>query len=161
MREELRLRNFGDEATVCTVEVLVDADFADLFAVKEGRVGADVQRGTVTSEIDDGRPHGGSAAGRRGTSLIYTYRRGPVARGVEIRHDRAPTGWPRASSPTRWSCPPAGEWSTCVEVGPVIDGAGVRPEVPVRRAGRAGHARPSAWPSGAARSPRSRPTTRC
>ena len=38
--------------------------------------------------------------------------------------------------------PARGEWSTCVEVGPVIDGPAVRPEVPLRRAGRAGR-RPS------------------
>ena len=35
----------------------------------------------------------------------------------------------------------------------------VRPQVPLRRTGRAGHALPSAWPSGVARCPRSRPTT--
>ena len=43
MREDLVIRNFGDEPTFCSVELFVDADFADLFAVKEGRVG-DVRR---------------------------------------------------------------------------------------------------------------------
>ena len=39
MREDLVIRNFGDEPTFCSVELFVDSDFADLFAVKEGRVG--------------------------------------------------------------------------------------------------------------------------
>ena len=39
MREDLVIRNFGDEPTFCSVELFVDSDFADLFAVKEGRAG--------------------------------------------------------------------------------------------------------------------------
>ena len=31
------IRNYGDEPTFCLVELFLDADFADLFAVKEGR----------------------------------------------------------------------------------------------------------------------------
>jgi glycogen debranching enzyme len=38
MREELVLRNFGHESASITLTVAVDVDFADLFAVKEGRV---------------------------------------------------------------------------------------------------------------------------
>ena len=41
MREDLAIRNFADEPALCTVEVFVGSDFADLFAVKEGRVGTD------------------------------------------------------------------------------------------------------------------------
>ena len=41
MREDLTIRNFADEPALCTVEVLLGSDFADLFAVKEGRVGAE------------------------------------------------------------------------------------------------------------------------
>ena len=40
MREDVTIRNFGDEPTFFRLEVFVAADFADLFAVKEGRVGA-------------------------------------------------------------------------------------------------------------------------
>ena len=57
MREDLEIRNFGDEPTVCLVEVFVAADFADLFAVKEGRAGADPERVTDV----DGSPHLGAA----------------------------------------------------------------------------------------------------
>ena len=65
MREELVLRNFGDEATVRTVEVLVDADFADLFAVKEGRVDADPRQGSVTGGGRGPEPSRSRGSGRR------------------------------------------------------------------------------------------------
>ena len=38
MREDLEIENFGEEAAFCSVEIVVGADFADLFEVKEGRV---------------------------------------------------------------------------------------------------------------------------
>src|SRR4051794_23198412 len=38
LREDLVLRNPGAEPTTCTVTIAVEADFADLFEVKEGRV---------------------------------------------------------------------------------------------------------------------------
>ncbi len=38
MREDLEIENYGEEAAFCSIELLVDADFADLFEVKEGRV---------------------------------------------------------------------------------------------------------------------------
>lgn len=40
MREDLVLRNFGHEPASLTLTMAVDTDFADLFAVKEGRVAA-------------------------------------------------------------------------------------------------------------------------
>ena len=38
MREDLVVRNFGEEPAYCAVELVYGADFADLFAVKEARV---------------------------------------------------------------------------------------------------------------------------
>src|SRR4051812_25284026 len=38
LREDLMLRNPGAEPTTCSVTVALEADFADLFEVKEGRV---------------------------------------------------------------------------------------------------------------------------
>ena len=38
MREDIEIENFGEEAAFCSVELLIGADFADLFEVKEGRV---------------------------------------------------------------------------------------------------------------------------
>ena len=37
MREDIIVRNFGPEPAAVTIDIEVDADFADLFAVKEGR----------------------------------------------------------------------------------------------------------------------------
>src|SRR3954464_10867809 len=38
LREDLVIRNYAGEPVACTVTVAVEADFADLFEVKEGRV---------------------------------------------------------------------------------------------------------------------------
>ena len=135
MREELTLRNFSDEATACTVEILVDADFADLFAVKEGRVAAGVNAGAVTTEVAD-RPSG-TGGGPPDVSLTYTYRRGAVSRGVVLRATGADKVAPGLLT-FEVVVPARGEWRTCVEVGPVIDGAVFAPKYlcgqPVERA---------------------------
>jgi len=135
MREELILRNFGDEATVCSVDVLVDADFADLFAVKEGRVVADGHHGSVTTDVVDGQV--GPPGGDRVPSLTYTYSRGAVARGVEIRAVDAHRVVPGLVT-FEVVVPARGEWSTCIEVGPVINGELFAPKYrcgePVERA---------------------------
>ncbi len=44
MREDLVVRNFGEEPAYCAVELHYGADFADLFAVKEARVSASGER---------------------------------------------------------------------------------------------------------------------
>ncbi len=137
MREELRLRNFSDEATACTLEVLVDADFADLFAVKEGRVSAGANAGAVTSEISDRPGDSGPGTEGDGASLVYTYKRGPVARGVELSTTGASNVAPGLLT-YEVVVPARGEWTTCIEVGPVIDGAVFAPKYqcgqPVERA---------------------------
>ncbi len=51
IREDLTIRNFADEAAVCTVQVFVGSDFADLFAVKEGRVGAEPGAGELSTTV--------------------------------------------------------------------------------------------------------------
>src|SRR4051794_22225359 len=38
MREDITVRNYGLEPAFCALELAADADFADLFEVKEGRV---------------------------------------------------------------------------------------------------------------------------
>ncbi|BBY19601.1 amylo-alpha-1,6-glucosidase [Mycolicibacterium litorale] len=50
MRETISLHNLDDEATVVTIELLADADFADLFSVKEGRAASG---GAETAVVDD------------------------------------------------------------------------------------------------------------
>ena len=88
MREEVTLRNFSDEATTCTVEVLVDADFADLFAGQGGpgwRRGS--RHGIGSTELVEDRGAGGIRAEPRASVAAHLHLPpvGPVARGVEIR----------------------------------------------------------------------------
>ena len=52
MREDIVVSNYGEEAAYCSVELQIDADFADLFAVKEGRV---EQSGDATVESNSAR----------------------------------------------------------------------------------------------------------
>src|SRR5665213_1180593 len=62
MREDVTIRNFGDEPSLCTVELFVDADFADLFAVKEGRADDRATQGTTEARVEEGLSIDGAAA---------------------------------------------------------------------------------------------------
>jgi glycogen debranching enzyme len=126
MREVLTLRNFSDEATACTLEILLDVDFADLFAVKEGRAASAPLNGEMTTSLDGPHDPGSSGTGSAAT-LTYTYRRGGVTRGVEIRTDGTVAVAPGLAT-YEIVVPARGEWSTCVEVGPVIEGAVFSPK---------------------------------
>jgi glycogen debranching enzyme len=122
MREDLEVRNYGDEAAYCALELLVDVDFADLFAVKEGRVEPDDADRRV--EIEPG-------------SLLYTYRRSGLHKAVEL------TGGPDAKAAEgslRYEVivPARGTWRACVQVTTIIEGQRVPPRYrcgqPVERA---------------------------
>jgi glycogen debranching enzyme len=158
MREDLTFRNFADEPALCAIEVFVGSDFADLFAVKEGRVGTEPATGDLSTSVIRGKRSGSSArseadrvmVGRRESDQLlpvderamisYAYRRGGVTRGVEIRFDE------HASATTDLATfevvvPARSEWTTCIEVGPVIDGASFDPRY------RCGHPIDRATPS--------------
>ena len=60
MREDLTIRNFADEPALCAIEMFVGADFADLFAVKEGRAGA-TGPPVTPAEVRHGWRAGGAA----------------------------------------------------------------------------------------------------
>ena len=145
MREDLTIRNFGDEPSLCTVELFVAADFADLFAVKEGRVDDRAVHGTTEVSVtrgpspgDPGRtgpepPASGSSLAdppcpdpRPSGCIAFTHRRGGVSRGTEIRFfDDVRMASDLATFEV--IVPPRGEWTTCVEVAPVIDGTTIDP----------------------------------
>jgi glycogen debranching enzyme len=119
MLEEITVRNFADEATTCNVEVLIGTDFADLFAVKEGRAGDGPPTGELSgavTEDGDGRP-----------AVVYTFRRGGVTRGVEIRV-RDTTKLNPDLACFHVVVPARGEWKTSLEIGPVVDGDLVPPK---------------------------------
>jgi glycogen debranching enzyme len=104
MREDLEIENFGEEAAYCSVEIVVDADFADLFEVKEGRVH---KQGKLALHND--------GVGR----ITFTYERNSFTRATHVDF----SGEPRISgSHVHYEVivPPRGRWSACMQVTPVI-----------------------------------------
>jgi glycogen debranching enzyme len=144
MREDLTIRNFASEPALCTVEIFVGADFADLFAVKEGRATREHGNGEVTAVVVAGTQAELAArtktseqiVGRRESdepvplnrppSVGYSYRRGNVVRGVEVRFCE-PAEVSRDLATFEVIVPPRGTWSTCIEVAPSIDSASFDP----------------------------------
>jgi len=98
MREDVTLRNFGLEPAGVDLQLHVEADFADLFEVKEQR--------TVRNR----------AVGRRavGSDLVFWMEHGGDGRGVRV----GAAGAQAAGNVLRMSAvvPPGGTWSTTVEV---------------------------------------------
>lgn len=100
MREDVVLRNLGAEPVGIILSLAVDSDFADLFAVKEGRVQ---------------RPHG-LAVDLGTATMAFTFAGRDVTRGVQIT---ATTGDPIVT-PGRFTfrivVPQRSQWSTCLAV---------------------------------------------
>jgi glycogen debranching enzyme len=110
MREDLTVRNYGAEPAFCAIEVLVDADFADLFEVKEGRV----------EKVGQLEVH---AAGRR---VSWEYRRGRFRRGAHLDFSQEPVLAPGSAS-FEVLVPANGEWHLCLQLTPVVEGEAVTP----------------------------------
>jgi glycogen debranching enzyme len=108
MRETITLHNLGGETSAVMVFLHGDADFADLFAVKDGRARADVAAATVTG------------AGLRLDSLDGT-------RGVSVTASGDPTVLPGALS-WRVAIPPRQRWTTEIIVQPLLGDQPVRPQ---------------------------------
>ena len=144
MREDLVIHNYGEEATTCVLEGFIDADFADLFAVKEGRAGP--PEGEFTRSVD-------------ANVIDISYRRGMVNRGVRLafhENPQVPPGpdgsegrAPRGPSTSGFALsdsrirvevvvPARGSWSGCVEVIPIIESSAILPRFgcgqPIERA---------------------------
>jgi glycogen debranching enzyme len=116
MREDLRVRNLGVQTVAARLRLEADSDFADLFAVKEGRVGE--QRGEVTTSLD-------------GDTMILGFRSGSLDLGVRISAAGAQAR--RGELAFDLLLPPHSDWETTVMVTPVVDGAQVQPTFPVGR----------------------------
>jgi glycogen debranching enzyme len=126
MLDEITVRNLGREPAGVLLTIAVEADFASLFAVKEGRARAPH---AVDRDVADGE-------------LRLHHRIGGASRAVVLR-----TGGPTAATITRaqigWRLvvPERGETTVAVQVVPVIDGV----ETPPRhRPGEPVHASESA-----------------
>jgi len=110
MREDIVVRNYGEEPAFCGIELEVDCDFADLFEVKEGRI---QKAGELTVEHEDGR-------------VTFEYVRGSFRRGTCVAFSRPTTG---TANTRRYEfvVAPGSEWSVCVQVTPLIDNREVTP----------------------------------
>ncbi|HSR24300.1 MAG TPA: glycogen debranching N-terminal domain-containing protein, partial [Candidatus Eisenbacteria bacterium] len=117
MREDLQLQNLGDEAAAVRLHVEVDADFADLFEVKESRVPPPAP-GEVTAE-------GGSLR------LVRSYGASGTSRGVQVSCDEAVAT--RDGLLVEVVVPARGEWRGVVQVLPVLDGEVLPPRYPAER----------------------------
>ena len=110
MREDLVVRNFGEEPAYCAVELAYSADFADLFAVKEGRADSEVE-----PDVDhvDG-------------SMIFRHRSGNHKRSLRVSFSEpAVLDGPIA----RWEViiPSKSTWSLCQQFSCGMDGDEIEP----------------------------------
>ena len=115
MREDLIVRNFADEPSYCAVELVVDADFAHLFEVKEGRAAIDPDRELEVTEEEG--------------ALLFRVRKGTLRRGTRVSFSqKAQLGTGRAVFEV--IVPARSEWTTCIQVAPIIDGDVIAPRYP-------------------------------
>ena len=104
LREEVVLRNFGNETVGCRVELKVDADFGDLFDVKDGRIAGEpaTERRTGPGWMEMSVDHGGERRGVRVSAAGAT---------------AAPDSLSFVATVA-----PKGQWEVTIEVLPSIDG---------------------------------------
>jgi glycogen debranching enzyme len=113
MRDDMIIRNVAREPAGVRVTLLADADFADLFAVKEGRV-----RGGIDRRV------------RLGDGLLEIEARWDGrGRGVRIEAPGATVASGTLSF--REVVPARGEWRTTLLIQPIVDGVAVKPRFPI------------------------------
>lgn len=104
MREDLIIRNFGEEPAYCAVELTYGADFVDLFAVKEGRA---TGQGDLAPDHVDGE-------------IAFQHKNGSRRRSLRISFSE-----PAALDGTaaRWEIiiPSRGSWNLCQQFSCGID----------------------------------------
>ncbi|HUZ19067.1 MAG TPA: glycogen debranching N-terminal domain-containing protein [Acidimicrobiales bacterium] len=108
MREDLVVRNLGREPAACTLSLEVDADFAHLFEVKEGRV----------------RLHGEYTVETSRAMMTFAYEHREVTRRLEVRLPEGAVVTPRLAV-VEFVVPARGEWRGCVEMHLEMDGEAV------------------------------------
>jgi len=104
IQEQVTVRNYSTEATECVISVKVEADFADLFEVKEARLR---RRWEQTRQAD-------------GDSLIIRAVWQDIEKGILVKAPGADIA-PEALT-YRVSVAPHGHWSTVLTVVPSIEG---------------------------------------
>jgi len=111
LRETISLHNLDKESTVVSLELQADADFADLFAVKEGRAPV----GGADMKVADGQ-------------LVLRSRADP-GRGLTVSATGDPVVVPGALN-WRLVVPPGGQWQTEVMAQPTWSSRKVRAPIP-------------------------------
>jgi glycogen debranching enzyme len=110
MREDLAVHNYGEEPAYCSLQLRFSADFANLFAVKEGRARPE---GQVELEADrDG--------------LRFRQLTGSGGRGLRIT-STAPAQFVSDIAAWELVVPARGGWSTCLQFTTVIEGDDIEP----------------------------------
>ncbi len=104
LRDDLTIRNYSGEPAACDIQLVLDADLADLFDVKGGREGI--------AGVERARVHNGE--------LVIESVRAGQSRGVAFRAAGAEVD----DDGLRFSVtvPPRGEWSTSVIAVPLTNG---------------------------------------
>jgi hypothetical protein len=95
LRDDISIHNYSSELAVCDVDLSLDADLADLFDVKGGRVAGEA---VVSRSVRNGELHFEAVRGgqRRGTAIR--------AAGAHVRED---------ALTFRMEIPARGDWSWC------------------------------------------------
>jgi len=104
--EELAVMNHGAEAVRLEVRVEVDADFADLFEVKDAKI---AKQGAGYRNVEANR-------------LVLGYRRDSYVRETWVRPHRAPYELDEAGVTFRPEIPVHGSWKAGIEVVTAVDG---------------------------------------
>ncbi|HLK13737.1 MAG TPA: glycogen debranching N-terminal domain-containing protein, partial [Fimbriimonadaceae bacterium] len=127
MREDLMLRNVALEPAAVTVTLLVDADFAHLFEVKEQRI----------------VPRGERKIRTEGSRLTYDYQWRDLRRAVTVEFGAEAVAASEGVLSVSLVVPARGEWNSCLQVIPAMDdgplqphyqcGQSVESAVPLRR----------------------------
>jgi glycogen debranching enzyme len=110
MREDVVVRNYGEEAAYCSVQLRFSADFANLFAVKEGR----------------NRPEGRIELSSSPAGMVFRSRRGASERGLRITSSE-PAQFVSDTAAWEVVVPPLGSWSTCLQFTTIIEGDDIQP----------------------------------
>jgi hypothetical protein len=102
MRERIAITNHGLDPVRVVVEMICDADFADLFAVKENRV----------------RASGEYSRHQSRTGLSLDHRENDIHKGVEVHFSEPPT---EGEGRVTWNVAlrPRQTWEICIEIGGV------------------------------------------
>jgi glycogen debranching enzyme len=114
MREDLTLENLAAEPAAVRVEVWCDADFADLFEVKERRVPS--RRRPEVTTLDGA------------LQLVRSYAGLGSRRGVVISSEEASATTEGLSFDV--VVPPRGRWQGCLQVVPIMDDHTLSPRFP-------------------------------